>query len=84
VEKVTKEGSADFVPVAERIATFDNDGTLWCEQPIYFQGLFVFDRIKHWPPSILSGRRKNLLPLPLKAISGVRSPVEKRPLANCL
>jgi len=31
VEKVTKEGSPDFVPPAERIATFDNDGTLWCE-----------------------------------------------------
>jgi hypothetical protein len=46
VEKVTKEGSPDFVPVAERIATFDNDGTLWCEQPFYFQGLFIFDRIK--------------------------------------
>lgn len=46
VEKVTKEGSPDFVPVPERIATFDNDGTLWCEQPFYFQGLFIFDRIK--------------------------------------
>lgn len=38
VEKVTKEGSTDFVPVSERIATFDNDGTLWSEQPVYFQG----------------------------------------------
>ena len=37
VEKVTKEGSPDFVPGRERIATFDNDGTLWCEQPMYFQ-----------------------------------------------
>ena len=37
VEKVTKEGSADFIPPAERIAVFDNDGTLWAEQPIYFQ-----------------------------------------------
>ncbi len=37
VEKVTKEGSPDFVPPAERIATFDNDGTLWAEQPMYFQ-----------------------------------------------
>ena len=37
VAKVTKEGSADFVPPAERIATFDNDGTLWAEQPLYFQ-----------------------------------------------
>ena len=35
VEKVTKEGSPDFVPLNERIATFDNDGTLWCEQPMY-------------------------------------------------
>ena len=34
VEKVTKEGSPDFVPPNERIATFDNDGTLWCEKPL--------------------------------------------------
>ncbi len=46
VGKVTKEGSADFVPVPERIATFDNDGTLWSEQPLYFQFLFVIDRVK--------------------------------------
>jgi hypothetical protein len=46
VEKVTKEGSPDFVPVAERIATFDNDGTLWAEQPMYFQLLFALDRAK--------------------------------------
>ena len=46
VEKVTKEGSPDFVPVAERIATFDNDGTLWAEQPIYFQFQFALDRVK--------------------------------------
>jgi phosphoglycolate phosphatase-like HAD superfamily hydrolase len=50
VEKVTKEGSPDFVPVPERIATFDNDGTLWAEQPMYFQVLFVFDRIKDLAP----------------------------------
>ncbi len=50
VEKVTKEGSPDFVPVAERIATFDNDGTLWSEQPMYFQAFFVFDRIKALAP----------------------------------
>jgi hypothetical protein len=36
VTKVTKEGGPDFVPAAERIATFDNDGTLWAEQPMYF------------------------------------------------
>ena len=46
VGKVTKEGSPDFVPVDERIAVFDNDGTLWCEQPMYFQVLFAFDRIR--------------------------------------
>ncbi len=50
VEKVTKEGSSDFVPPAERIATFDNDGTLWAEQPMYFQALFIFDRIKVLAP----------------------------------
>jgi len=37
VEKVAKEGSPDFIPIPERIAVFDNDGTLWAEQPIYFQ-----------------------------------------------
>src|SRR5438132_5295269 len=50
VERVTKEGSSDFVPVAERIATFDNDGTLWCEQPLYFQFLFAIDRVKALAP----------------------------------
>jgi phosphoserine phosphatase len=46
VEKVTKEGTPDFIEPSERIATFDNDGTLWCEQPMYFQMMFAFDRIK--------------------------------------
>src|SRR5437667_4029841 len=50
VEKVTKEGSPDFVPPAERIATFDNDGTLWAEQPMYFQFLFAIDRVKALAP----------------------------------
>jgi phosphoserine phosphatase len=50
VEKVTKEGSPDFVPVPERIATFDNDGCLWSEQPMYFQAFFIFDRIKQLAP----------------------------------
>jgi hypothetical protein len=44
VEKVTKEGSAEFVAVADRIATFDNDGTLWCEQPIPIQLDFILRR----------------------------------------
>ena len=46
VAKVTKEGTPDFVPANQRIATFDNDGTLWPEQPIYFQFEFAIDRIK--------------------------------------
>ena len=50
VEKVTKEGSSDFVPPNERIATFDNDGTLWCEQPIYFQVMFALERVKVLAP----------------------------------
>jgi phosphoglycolate phosphatase-like HAD superfamily hydrolase len=50
VNKVTKEGSPDFVPPEQRIATFDNDGTLWCEQPMYFQLLFALDRVKALAP----------------------------------
>ncbi len=73
VEKVTKEGSPDFVPVPERIATFDNDGTLWCEQPIYFQFVFAIDRVKALAPqhpewkkqqpfaAVLSGDKEALL-----------------------
>jgi phosphoglycolate phosphatase-like HAD superfamily hydrolase len=73
VDKVTKEGSPDFVPPEERIATFDNDGTLWAEQPMYFQFLFAMDRIKALAPqhpewktkepfkSVLAGDMKGLL-----------------------
>jgi hypothetical protein len=51
VEKVTKPGSPEFVPVPERIAVFDNDGTLWSEQPVPVQFYFVADRIKALAPS---------------------------------
>jgi hypothetical protein len=50
VAKVTTTGSPDFVPVPERIATFDNDGTLWCEQPLYVQLFFALDRVKALAP----------------------------------
>jgi hypothetical protein len=50
IEKTTTQGSADFIPVSERIAVFDNDGTLWSEQPIYVQIAFTFDRIKALAP----------------------------------
>jgi phosphoglycolate phosphatase-like HAD superfamily hydrolase len=45
VEATTTEGGADFVPVAERIATFDQDGTLWVEQPIYSQGVYMLEQV---------------------------------------
>src|SRR5204862_8005006 len=50
VKATTTQGSPQFVPPEERIATFDNDGTLWCEQPMYFQMLFALDRAKALAP----------------------------------
>jgi phosphoserine phosphatase len=50
VERITREGGPEFVPASERIATFDNDGTLWSEQPVYTQLLFAFDRVKAMAP----------------------------------
>jgi phosphoglycolate phosphatase-like HAD superfamily hydrolase len=64
VTRVTKEGGPDFVPVAERIATFDNDGTLWSEQPVYFQFAFAMDRIKALAPQHPEWKEKQ----PFKAV----------------
>ncbi|WP_245268451.1 HAD family hydrolase [Rhizobium leguminosarum] len=50
VEKVTGQGSPDFVPETERIAVFDNDGTLWVEHPMYVQLAFALDRVKTLAP----------------------------------
>ncbi len=50
VTRVTAVGGPDFVPVDERIATFDNDGTLWAEQPLYFQFAFALERVKVMAP----------------------------------
>ena len=73
VNKVTREGGEDFVPVPERIATFDNDGTLWSEQPMYFQFIYVIERIRELAPqhpewkeqepfaSVLKGNMKSAL-----------------------
>lgn len=73
VEKVTREGSPDFVPAPERTAVFDNDGTLWCEKPMPVQLCFVIDRVKSLAPerpewkdkepfaSILRGDPKGLM-----------------------
>jgi phosphoglycolate phosphatase-like HAD superfamily hydrolase len=50
VQDVTKQGSPDYVQPKDRIATFDNDGTLWVEYPMYTQILFAFDRVKKLAP----------------------------------
>jgi phosphoglycolate phosphatase-like HAD superfamily hydrolase len=72
VARATAQGGADFVPPVERIAAFDNDGTLWCEQPVYFQAAFALDRVRamaaqhpEWKQqqpfkAVLSGDRKAL------------------------
>lgn len=58
VEKVTRPGSPDFVPEPERIAVFDNDGTLWTEQPLYVQVRFALDRLKALAPQHPEWKRK--------------------------
>jgi hypothetical protein len=64
VARVTKTGSADFIPEADRIATFDNDGTLWAERP-YMQELFAFFRVKE----ILAKHPELAKKQPLKAVA---------------
>jgi len=83
VEKVTNEGGAEFVPPAERIAVFDNDGTLWAEQPIYFQVQFALDRVKALAPkhpewkdkqpfkALLEGDKKGFVAGGAKALADV-------------
>jgi hypothetical protein len=50
IERVTRDGSPDFVPPEQRIAVFDNDGTLWSEQPVYVQLAFAIDRTRALAP----------------------------------
>jgi hypothetical protein len=64
VARVTKEGGPEFVPVPDRIAVFDNDGTLWTEQPMYVQMAFVLDRIKALLPKHPDWKEKH----PFKAV----------------
>src|SRR6476469_10154108 len=73
VAAVTKDGGPDYVAPAERIATIDNDGTLWIEQPLYTQFAFALDRVKAMAPqhpewktqqpfkAVLENDRKTLL-----------------------
>lgn len=64
VAAVTREGSPGFVPGSQRIATFDNDGTLWCEHPMYVQLAFALDRVKTMAPSHRDWKKKQ----PFKAV----------------
>ena len=80
VAKVTDEGGPDFVKPEERVAVFDNDGTLWSEQPVYFQLQFALDRIKAMAPDhpewketepykpVLAGDMKGLLAMGEKGL----------------
>jgi haloacid dehalogenase-like hydrolase len=64
VASVTREGSPGFVPVAQRVATFDNDGTLWCEHPMYVQLAFALDQVKAMAPEHPEWKKKQ----PFKAV----------------
>jgi phosphoserine phosphatase len=78
VERVTKPGSPDFVPAPERIAVFDNDGTLWAEQPMYFQGMFLIDRVKALAPKHPEWKKKEPFASLLKGdMKGVAAAGEK-------
>ncbi len=58
VARVTTAGGSDFVPIEDRIAVFDNDGTLWSEQPVYTQVAFALDRLKELAPKHPEWREK--------------------------
>jgi hypothetical protein len=64
VTRVTTQGGPDFVPADQRVATFDNDGTLWSEQPMYVQLAFILDRVKTLAPQNPTWKTKQ----PFKAV----------------
>ena len=82
IKKVTTQGGADYVAPEDRIAVFDNDGTLWTEQPFYFQLGFILDRVKALAPQHPEWKEKepfkSILAGDLKGIakSGERGLVE--------
>jgi hypothetical protein len=81
VERVVSDGSEDFVPADERVAVFDNDGTLWCEMPVPVQLCFMVDRVRSLAPyhpewqatepfkSLLTGYSKGVLATGINGIS---------------
>src|SRR5262245_9049154 len=64
VQDTTRPGSPDFVPPEQRIATFDNDGTLWCEQPLYVEVVYTLDRVRQLADKNLNWRTA----MPFKAV----------------
>jgi hypothetical protein len=60
VKDTTEKSSPKYVEPADRIATFDQDGTLWTEHPLYAQGMFALARVQRWSRNILNGNRRNL------------------------
>jgi len=81
VNKTTKEGSVDFIPVADRIAVFDNDGTLWPEQPIPNQLVFAVDNLKTLSPSHPEFQKDTVLK---GVLSGNMQPLKKAGMAGLL
>ena len=79
IEATTKEGGADFVPPAERIATFDQDGTLWVEHPVYSQLVFCLDSV----PALVKAKPELASVEPFKTVmSGDREAIGKLPMAD--
>ena len=82
VARVTREGGPDFVPPPERIATLDNDGTLWSEKPVPFQVVFAFDRVKALAPQHPEWKTREPFASLLKGdMAGVAASGEKGVLA---
>jgi len=81
VQATTTQGSADFVPPAERIATFDQDGTLWVEHPIYAQVMYCLDRV----PAVVKAKPELAKVEPFKTVlSGNREAIAKLPESELL
>lgn len=84
VARVTREGGPDFVSAAERIATFDNDGTLWVEQPLYVQGFFALDEIRKLAPDHPEWREQQPFKAVLEGDKATLSGITKKQIAEML
>jgi hypothetical protein len=80
VTRVTTRGGPEFVPESERVATFDNDGTLWGEHPMYIQMAFGLDRVKALAPQHPDWQQKQ----PFKAVLEGDLKALNRPYTECI